>query len=305
MEMTDDRSSGEDSSAAQTAALAPAPLQVAVVGGGTMGLGIAYVFALAGWDAVVVEPSETQAARMRAEHEAAAAGGVQRGKLDADGAALVLGRLTRVESVQQLPTKLPLVIESVPERIELKQSVLKAIESQDPQVIGTNTSSISVGLLGGALANPGRLIGTHFFNPVWSLPLVELVVSTQTNPETIGATQVIMRAIGKETIVARDVPGFATSRLDLAAALEAMRMLEDGVASADDIDRAAVLAYRHPVGPLRLSDIVGLDVRLDIARQLEPVYGERFRAPQILIDFVAQGRLGRKSGQGFHQWPAD
>ncbi len=276
-----------------------------VVGGGTMGLGIAYVFALAGWDALIVEPSDAQADRMRQEHEAAATGAVQRGKLDADGAAGLLGRLSRVASVQDLPTGLTLVIESVPERLELKQSVLLAIESRTPELIGTNTSSISVGLLAAGLAQPGRLIGTHFFNPVWSLPLVELVVGKHTQAETVSAAQSIMAAIGKQTIVAQDVPGFATSRLDLAAALEAMRMLEDGVATADDIDRAAVLAYRHPVGPLRLSDIVGLDVRLDIARQLEPVYGERFRAPQILIDLVEAGRLGRKSGRGFHDWPTD
>ncbi len=303
--MTDELGASEDTSTARGAVDTPEPSEVAVVGGGTMGLGIAYVFALAGWNAVVVEPSDEQAHRMRHEHEAAAAGSVARGKLDADGAARLLERLTHVESVQELPMGFGLVIESVPERLELKQSVLQAIESRNPEFIGTNTSSISIGLLAESLGQPGRLIGTHFFNPVWSLPLVELVVSAHTLPTTVSAVQAIMQGIGKQTIVANDVPGFATSRLDLAAALEAMRMLEDGVASAEDIDRAAVLAYRHPVGPLRLSDIVGLDVRLDIARQLEPVYGERFRAPQILIDLVAQGRLGRKSGHGFHEWPAD
>ncbi len=278
---------------------------IGVVGGGTMGLGIAYVFALAGWDVQVVEPSDDQATRMEAEHGAAIAGSVQRGKLDVHGAARVLARLQRIVSVDQLPEGLPIVIESVPERLDLKRSVLQAIEQRSPRVIGTNTSSISIGLLGQALSDPARLIGTHFFNPVWSLPLVELVVSEHTADGIITEAERIMSEIGKQTIVARDVPGFATSRIDLAAALEAMRMLEDAVASADDIDRAAVLAYRHPVGPLRLSDIVGLDVRLDIARQLEPVYGERFRAPQILIDLVEQGHLGRKSGRGFHEWPPE
>ena len=142
----------------------------------------------------------------------------------------------------------------------------------------------------------------HFFNPVWSLPLVEVVRGKATSEATVAHARALASAIGKQSIVVADVPGFATSRLDLIASLEAMRMLEDGVASAEDIDRASELAYRHPVGPLRLSDIVGLDVRLDIARQLEGVFGERYRPPRILIDMVAAGHLGRKSGRGFYDW---
>jgi 3-hydroxybutyryl-CoA dehydrogenase len=275
---------------------------MAVVGAGTMGLGIAYVFAVAGWHVQVVEPSDEQARRMAVEHRAAAEGAVRRGKLTAEAAEHALARIARVSAVDLLAPELPLIVESVPERVELKQSVLRAIEQRRPNIIGTNTSSISIGVLAGVLDDPTLLIGTHFFNPVWSLPLVELVVSAHTSARVVADSQSIVATIGKQSILAKDVPGFATSRLDFAAALEAMRMFEDGVASADDIDRAAVLAYRHPVGPLRLSDIVGLDVRLDIARQLENEYGERFRPPAILIEMVERGDLGRKSGRGFHLW---
>jgi 3-hydroxybutyryl-CoA dehydrogenase len=152
---------------------------------------------------------------------------------------------------------------------------------------------------------PERFVGMHFFNPVWSLPLVEIIRGGATTDAALADAQRHVASIGKQSIVVADIAGFATSRLDLIASLEAMRMLEDGVASAVDIDRAAELAYRHPVGPLRLSDIVGLDVRLDIARQLESVYGERYRPPQILIDLVSAGHLGRKTGHGFHDWSAD
>ena len=182
--------------------------------------------------------------------------------------------------------------------------MLVELEGLKPKLLASNTSSISIDRLGEVLKRPGLFIGMHFFNPVWSLPLVEIVRGTPSTPETVAAAVTCVEAIGKQSIVVADVPGFATSRLDLIASLEAMRMLEDGVASAADIDRAAELAYRHPVGPLRLSDIVGLDVRLDIARSLEQTYGERYRPPQLLIDMVAAGRLGRKSGRGFYHWPS-
>ena len=143
----------------------------------------------------------------------------------------------------------------------------------------------------------------HFFNPVWSLPLVELIRGKKTSESTLETARDYVSWLGKQSLTVRDVPGFATSRLDLIASLEAMRMLEIGVASAEDIDRAAVLAYRHPVGPLRLSDIVGLDVRLDIARTLQAAHGDRFAPPQILIDMVSEGKFGAKSGQGFFEWP--
>jgi 3-hydroxybutyryl-CoA dehydrogenase len=275
---------------------------VGVVGGGTMGTGIAYVFALAGFQTAVVEPGDARAEQMFVEIESAAAGAVTRAKIDAVQATALRSRIIRVRTVAELAFGLDLVVETVPEQRALKLAVLSELETKRPTLLASNTSSISIDDLASSLSEPQQFIGMHFFNPVWSLGLVELIRGAHTSESSLGLAQEFVTSIGKRSIVVADIPGFATSRLDLIASLEAMRMLEDGVASADDIDRAVELAYRHPVGPLRLSDIVGLDVRLDIARQLEQTYGERYRPPQILIDKVAAGHLGRKSGQGFHTW---
>ncbi len=276
---------------------------IAVVGGGTMGVGIVYVSAMAGAQVTVVEPDDARAAGLRDTIAKTAASAITRGKLDAAGAAALESRITRIAAVDALPESLDLVVETVPERLELKLDILARIARRTPKLIGSNTSAISIDRLAQALPDPGIFLGMHFFNPVWSIHLVELVEGAKTLPETLDAARTYVTAIGKQSLTVRDVPGFATSRLDLIASLEAMRMLESGVASAEDIDRAAVVAYRHPVGPLRLSDIVGIDVRLDIARTLEAAHGPRFAPPQILIDMVAAGKLGAKSGQGFFTWP--
>ena len=277
--------------------------QIAVVGGGTMGVGIVYVSAMAGAHVTVVEPDDARAVGLRETISKTAASAITRGKLDAAGAAALENRITRIADVDALPEGLDLVIETVPERLELKLDILARIARRAPKLIGSNTSAMSIDRLAQALPNPGIFLGMHFFNPVWSIHLVELVEGAKTLPETLEAARAYVTAIGKQSLTVRDVPGFATSRLDLIASLEAMRMLESGVASAEDIDRAAVVAYRHPVGPLRLSDIVGIDVRLDITRTLEAAHGPRFAPPQILIDMVAAGKLGAKSGQGFFTWP--
>lgn len=274
-----------------------------VIGAGTMGVGISYVFAAAGYVTHVVEPDERRVRDLQRTLTDQAERGVQRGKLSPEQAEKLPRRVTCTSSVEELPEHLDAIIESVPERLALKQEILAQAEQRRPALLATNTSSLSIALVGGGLRAPALLLGMHFFNPVWSLPLVELICAPQTAEGSVAKAQELVAAIGKESIVVRDVPGFATSRLDLIAALEAMRMLEGGVASAEDIDRAAVLAYRHPVGPLRLSDIVGLDVRLDIAESLAAVYGERFSPPQILRDKVEAGELGQKSGRGFYPWP--
>ena len=276
---------------------------VAVVGGGTMGVGIVYVSAMAGAHVTVVEPDDARAVGLRETISKTSASAITRGKLDAAGAAALESRITRVADVHALPKGLDLVIETVPERLELKLDILARIARRAPRLIGSNTSAMSIDRLALALPDPGIFLGMHFFNPVWSIHLVELVEGVKTLPAALEAARAYVTAIGKQSLTVRDVPGFATSRLDLIASLEAMRMLESGVASAEDIDRAAVVAYRHPVGPLRLSDIVGIDVRLDIARTLEAAHGPRFAPPQILIDMVAEGKLGAKSGQGFFTWP--
>lgn len=277
--------------------------RLAVVGGGTMGVGIVYVAALAGGEVHVVEPNDVRAEAMQATLRSTAAAAVQRGKLDAASAAAILARVTRHSTVHTLPIGLDLVIETVPEKLELKLEVLRGIAAREPQYVASNTSALSIDKLSTATLDATRFLGMHFFNPVWSFKLVELVQGTATSAETLQMAREFVAWIGKESITVRDVAGFATSRLDLIASLESIRMLESGVASAEDIDRAAVLAYRHPVGPLRLSDIVGLDVRLDIARVLEAAHGPRFAPPQLLIDMVAAGKLGAKSGQGFFHWP--
>ena len=278
-------------------------LSLGVVGGGTMGVGIAYVYAAAGFQVFLVEPDDARATAARQTLSDVAKAGLARGKLDARQASAVPAAVRRLTSAAELPHDLDLVIETVPERLSLKQRVLAEIDVRRPKLIATNTSALSIDVLAGSVREPSSFLGMHFFNPVWSLPMVELVRGRATSELTVARARQLAEAAGKTTITVRDSPGFATSRLDLIASLEAMRMLQDGVASADDIDRAMVVAYRHPIGPLRLSDIVGLDVRLDIARHLNSALGDRYAPPQLLEDMVARGHLGQKTGRGFFDWP--
>ena len=277
---------------------------MAVLGGGTMGVGIAYVSAQAGYEVLLVEPDDRRCETLQATIRDTVRSAIGRGKMDeAQGAALI-ARITRVAAIDALPEGLDLIIETVPERLELKLEVLAKAASRAPRILGSNTSALSIDRLAEAVPDPASFLGMHFFNPVWSLKLVELIEGAKTSADTLDLARAYVARLGKEALTVRNVPGFATSRLDLIASLEAMRMLESGVASAEDIDRAAVLAYRHPVGPLRLSDIVGLDVRLDIARTLQAAHGDRFAPPALLIRMVEEGKLGAKSGQGFFAWPA-
>ncbi len=276
---------------------------MAVVGGGTMGVGIVYVYAVAGWNVTVVEPDDGRAQSVQQTLAVVAQGGLKRGKLDASQVEHVTRSVQRVRAATELPEGLDLVVETVPERLALKQQVLAQIDARHPRVIATNTSALSVDELARSVSDPSAFLGMHFFNPVWSLQLVELIRGADTSEQTLALARGFAESTGKTTITVRDVPGFATSRLDLIASLEAMRMLQDGVASAEDIDRAMVVAYRHPMGPLRLSDIVGLDVRLDIARNLSVALGERYAPPRLLEEMVARGELGVKSGKGFFEWP--
>ena len=278
-------------------------LSLAVVGGGTMGVGIAYVYAVAGWTVWVVEPDDKRSTVMRQTLKDAAAGGLKRGKLTSQQALAASEGVQRVKAIDKLPMGLDLVIESVPERLELKLKVLSDLALREPRLVASNTSSMSIDQLATALPDASKFLGMHFFNPVWSLPMVELIRGKDTSEDSLALAKQWAQSTGKTTITVRDVPGFATSRLDLIASLEAMRMLEDGVTSAQDIDHAMVTAYRHPMGPLRLSDIVGLDVRLDIARHLSQALGPRYAPPRLLEDMVAKGHLGQKSGQGFFEWP--
>ncbi|BCL15069.1 3-hydroxyacyl-CoA dehydrogenase family protein [Micromonospora sagamiensis] len=273
-----------------------------VVGAGTMGLGIAYVAAGAGHAVELVEVDPGRAADAPARLASLWDRAVQRGKLGADEAAANRERLVVRTALAEVAPEPGVLVEAVPERLALKRAVLAEAEALRPVLLGSNTSSISIGELAAGLAQPERFLGLHFFNPVWAMALLEVVVGPATAPETTEAAVALARRLGKDPVVVRDMPGFATSRLGVALGLEAIRMVADGVASPADIDKAMVLGYRHPVGPLELTDIVGLDVRLDIARTLQAAYGDRFAPPALLAEMVAQGRLGKKSGQGFYRW---
>jgi 3-hydroxybutyryl-CoA dehydrogenase len=281
--------------------------RIAVIGAGTMGHGIAQVCALAGYDVVLADATQqladTGVARMRSNLE----DGVRRGKLENADLQACLDRVSATASLDDACADADAIIEAVPERIDLKQDVIARIEaaSSDNALIGTNTSSLSIAQLQQPLQRPGRFIGLHFFNPVHINRLLEIVRGPHTSDDTVRAATSFAERIGKDAILVNDSPGFATSRLGVLLGLEAMRMVEEGVASAEDIDKAMELGYRHPMGPLRLTDLVGLDVRLDIARYLHEKLGsEQFRPPRILEQMVEEGRLGRKSGRGFYDWSA-
>jgi 3-hydroxybutyryl-CoA dehydrogenase len=281
------------------------PDRVGVVGGGRMGAGIAHAFLAAGSDVTVREadPGSAEAAADRIEKSIRTA--IDRGTITQSWDA-VTDRLRTVTDFGDLADR-DLVIEAVPENIELKSDVLAAVEkSVAPAcVLATNTSSLSVDTLAGTLRDPARFIGLHFFNPVPTSELVEIVNGRRTDSQLSSNAVHWVHGIGKQAVSVRDSPGFATSRLGVAIALEAMRMLEEGVASAGDIDTAMRLGYKHPVGPLVLTDIVGLDVRLDIATHLAGTLGPRFEPPQILRDLVALGHTGRKSGRGFYDYGSE
>lgn len=277
------------------------PARVGVLGGGRMGSGIAHAFLLAGSAVTVVERDDAAAAAARTRIEKSIDASLARGH-DGDAAALRAGLTATADPAGFAGAGL--VVEAVPETIELKLAALASIEAQlsDTAVIASNTSSIPLGQLAGALNHPERFIGLHFFNPVPASSLIEVVVCEQTDPELPELARAWVRALGKTPITVADAPGFASSRLGVALALEAIRMVEQGVATAADIDLAMELGYRHPTGPLRTTDIVGLDVRLGIAEQLERDLGSSFAPPQLLRDMVAAGTLGRKSGRGFYDW---
>ncbi len=278
------------------------PAQVGVLGGGRMGAGIAHAFLVKGASVAVVERDDDAAAAAQERILSAVAASAERGLLDESEAAC--GERLAVGTDAALFAGCGLVVEAVPEDFQIKGDSLRRIEAAlgEDAWIGTNTSSLSVSDLADALERPERLVGLHFFNPVPASSLIEVVVAEKTAPELVDAARAWAEGLGKTAVVVKDVPGFASSRLGVAIALEAMRMVEEGVASAEDIDNAMVLGYRHPVGPLKTTDIVGLDVRLGIAEYLASTLGERFEPPAILRDKVARGELGRKSGQGFYTW---
>ncbi|WP_227357184.1 3-hydroxyacyl-CoA dehydrogenase family protein [Haladaptatus salinisoli] len=282
-------------------------MRVTILGAGTMGHGIAQVFATAGNDIVLRDIEESILNDGVESIKSNLNGAIERDKLTEGEKVAVLNRIETTTSLADAVADADLVVEAVPEDVEIKQETFDDVAKRAPAdaIIATNTSSISVTEIASVLDNPERAIGLHFFNPVHIMPLVEVVVAEQTHQSTVKSATDFVDNIDKNPIVVRDSAGFASSRLGVALGVEAIRMVEEGIADPRDIDNAMSLGYNHPMGPLELTDVVGLDVRLDILKYLREELGERFRPPQLLRQKVRADNLGKKTGEGFYVWEDD
>jgi 3-hydroxybutyryl-CoA dehydrogenase len=278
--------------------------KVAVLGAGTMGHGIAQIAAQAGFKTVLYDVDGAALSKGMAKVRENLDAGVAKGKVTAEERESSLGRLQASTDLIAAADGVVLAVEAIPERMDLKESTFRMLGEIAPKeaILATNTSSLPVSRIAATAKRPERVVGMHFFNPPHIVKLCEIVRASQTSEATVSRAKELALRMGREIIVVKDSPGFATSRLGLVIGLEAMRMLEAGVASAEDIDRAMELGYRHPMGPLRLTDLVGLDVRLAIAEYLHQEIGDQFRPPDILRKLVAEGKLGKKTGEGFYRW---
>lgn len=278
---------------------------VLVLGAGTMGSGIAQVCALAGCRVRLFDVKEELARKGIARIEQSLQKGVEKGKVAPADKTIAISRILPTADLDAGAREADLAIEAAPEDLELKRSIFRRLsESARPDaLLATNTSSLPVGRIAEAASHPERVLGMHFFNPVPVMKLLEIVVGERTSAAARDAAAEFGRRLGKEVIVVKDSPGFASSRLGICLGMEAIRMVEEGVASAEDIDKAMVHGYGHPMGPLRLTDQVGLDVRLAIGEHLaRTLRAPHFEPPALLRRMVAEGRLGRKSGRGFYEW---
>ena len=278
---------------------------VAVLGAGTMGHGIAQVCAAAGCSVRLYDINDEAVASGAARIEGNLNKGIDRGKVTENERDAVLNRLTTTTLIAEAVTGADLVVEAAPESMELKAKIFSEVDAAAPDhaLLASNTSSLSIAQIASAVADPTRVVGMHFFNPVHIMKLVEVVWGAETSDATRDAAVAFSRRLGKEPIVVKDAPGFASSRLGIVLGMEAIRMVQEGVASPEDIDTAMELGYRHPMGPLKLTDLVGLDVRLGIAEYLQETLGsDAFEPPELLRRMVAEGKLGKKSGSGFYQW---
>jgi 3-hydroxybutyryl-CoA dehydrogenase len=274
--------------------------RVAVAGSGTMGLGIAHVSALGGFETVLYDIDSEQLRRARAQIEANLQKGVDRGKLDAGAREGALARLSTTTELSEACAKSGALIEAIPERIDLKLEFLARVDALLPEdaLVATNTSALSITEMAAALRDPSRCIGMHFFNPVHLMKLVEVIRGLQTSDESCAVALELARALGKEPVEVNEAPGFVTTRVNALIGNEAFRMLQEGVASAEDIDTALKLGLNHPMGPFELVDLVGLDTRLSILEFLHRSLGDRFRPTSLQEKYVKAGRLGRKTGRG-------
>jgi 3-hydroxybutyryl-CoA dehydrogenase len=280
---------------------------ITVIGAGTMGAGIAHVAAMAGHAVQLFDAAPGAAAAGLGRIEKNLAKGVELGKVAAADRDAALGRIRAYDELAAACAGTDCAIEAVPEVLELKREIFAAVDRAAPEhaLLATNTSSLPVGEIAAAVRAPGRLVGMHFFNPVHVMKLVEVVRHARSDDAAVALAVALAGKLGKTPITVADSPGFASSRLGLVIGLEAMRMVEQGVASAADIDTAMKLGYGHPMGPLELTDLVGLDVRLGIAEYLATAIGPAFTPPAVLREKVAAGQLGKKTGEGFYRWSAD
>jgi len=278
---------------------------VAVIGAGTMGAGIAQVCAQTGWKTNLFDAFPEGLERGMNTIDAFWDKGIARGKTTPEQKAQWSANITAFSDMKAAVEQADMVIEAVPENLDIKARVFHvlAVETKEECILATNTSSLSISDIADASGRPDKVIGMHFFNPVPIMKLLELVRHDRTSEETIAIAQSAGKAMNKTTILVNDVPGFATSRLGVVLGNEAIRMLSDGVASAADIDKAMVLGYRHPMGPLELTDLVGLDVRRDILLNLQESFNDDSYAPHPLLEkLVEAGELGKKTGKGIYDW---
>ncbi|MEE8103993.1 MAG: 3-hydroxyacyl-CoA dehydrogenase family protein [Planctomycetota bacterium] len=278
---------------------------VTVIGAGTMGAGIAQVSALVGCNTVLFDIADAPIEKGLAGIRKSLQKGVDRDKVTPEDRDAALSRITTSTDLATAVASADLVVEAVPEDLELKRKIFRDVEAAAPAhaILATNTSSLPISDVAEAVNTPARMVGMHFFNPVPIMKLLEIVVGKATSDETRDAVVAFGERLSKEVITVKDAPGFASSRLGICIAMEAIRMVEQGVASAEDIDRAMVFGYGHPMGPLRLTDLVGLDVRMAIAEHLaEALDAPAFQPPETLRKLVAEGKLGKKSGHGFYGW---
>ena len=277
--------------------------KIAILGAGTMGHGIAHVSALAGFEVSLFDISADAVEAGLSKIQANMEKGVARGKLDEDAMLAALPRISGGSDLAAVCDEADLVVEAVPERLELKQELFAEVQSHCDGILATNTSSLSIAKIAEAVDDGSRVLGLHFFNPVHIMKLLEIIVHEGTSDATLQSCLAYGERIGKSCITVNDFPGFATSRLGVCLGMEAIRMVEQGVASPEDIDTAMVLGYRHPVGPLKLTDMVGLDVRMHIGEYLaKELDNAAFEPPALMRKMVADGRLGKKSGRGFYDW---
>lgn len=278
-------------------------MKLAVIGSGIMGRGIAQVCITSGYETILVDIDDDALDKARTEIEQRLHREVEKQRMSQNEAASAFELLEFSSSITSAVWETSFVIECVPENLELKQSILSMIEKTKPQIIATNTSSISIDRLSEGLEDPSVLIGMHFFNPAPVMKLVEIVIGTRTSDDVIEKTQQLALQFKKEPIMVKDFPGFASSRLGVSLGLEAIRMVEQGVATPSDIDKAMTFGYRHPMGPLELTDYIGLDTRLKIAEYLNSTgISPSFDIPDLLKEMVNEGKLGRKTGEGFYKW---